>query len=294
MEKNQGIIGKKRRHIYEGIQSEYEESEFIIWGIPFDGTCSNRPGTRFGPRGIRSELDGLETYSPYLEEALETYKFCDIGDIDLPYGNTDIVMNRIYHATSDLLDDNKKLITIGGEHLISYPVIKAYLEKYNKLNVIHIDAHADLRDMYLGEKFSHATVMRLVYDMLLKGSIYQFGLRSGTREEFEFARSHTNLVFNTIDGIEKLIKVIGDEPVYLTIDLDVLDPSIFPGTGTPEPGGISFNELIEGLMKMIGLNIVGADIVELSPQFDNSGVSNIVGAKVLREVALLMAKNNMN
>lgn len=288
------MIEKKSKNSYEGIHSDYDNSDIIIWGIPFDGTCSNRPGTRFGPQAIRSELDGLETYSPYIDDSLETYKFCDIGDIELPFGNTDLTIKKIFNSTVDLLEDNKKLITIGGEHLISYPIIKAYLEKYKDLNIIHLDAHADLRSSYLGEKFSHATVMKLIYDMLHKGNLYQFGIRSGTKEEFEFGRNHTNLVFNAIDGIEKLVEKLGNKPVYLSIDLDVLDPSIFPGTGTPEPGGISFNELIEGIVGTLGLNIVGADIVELSPQYDNSGVSNIVGAKVLREVALLMAKNKTN
>lgn len=284
------MIEKKRQHIHEGIFTEYEDADVIIWGIPFDGTCSNRPGTRFGPSGIRSELIGLETYSPYLDDSLEAYKFCDIGDIELPFGNTNLVMENTYEAAKSLLEDNKRLLTMGGEHLISYPVIKAYIEKYRHLNVIHLDAHTDLRHDYIGEKFSHATVMQLVYQMLNQGKLYQYGIRSGTKEEFDFAKEHTELSFSSLDGMENLKHQIGDEPVYLSIDLDVLDPSIFPGTGTPEPGGISFNQLLDGIIKMVGLNVVGADVVELSPQYDPSGVSNIVGAKVLREVALLMVK----
>lgn len=284
------MIEKKRQHKHEGMFAAYEDADIVIWGIPFDGTCSNRPGTRFGPRGIRSELIGLETYSPYLDDSLEAYNYCDIGDIDLPFGNTNLVIDHVYQASKSLLEDNKRLLTMGGEHLISYPVIKAYIEKYSNLNVIHLDAHTDLRYDYMGEKLSHATVMQLVYQMLGQGNLYQYGIRSGTKEEFDFAKAHTVLSFNSLEGMESLVTKLGDEPVYLSIDLDVLDPSIFPGTGTPEPGGVSFNQLLDGIIKMVGLNVVGADIVELSPQYDPSGVSNIVGAKVLREVALLMAK----
>lgn len=283
------MIDKIKKNSFEGINSTYDEAEIVVWGIPFDGTCSNRPGTRFGPSELRSELDGLETYSPYLNKSLEDYKYCDIGDLEISFGNTNKVMEGIYNSTISLLEDNKKLITIGGEHLISYSVIKAYIEKYKHIHVIHLDAHADLRNDYLDEKFSHATVMRLVYSMLRNGKMFQFGIRSGTKDEFEFGRQHTNLVFNSLAGIELLQQKLNNEPVYLSVDLDVLDPSIFPGTGTPEPGGINYKELLDGLVNLSGLNIVGADIVELAPHYDHSGVSNVVAAKTLREIALLMA-----
>lgn len=283
------MIFKKEKHIYEGIYSTYDEANIVICGVPFDGTCSNRPGTRFGPIELRKEIDGLETYSPYQNKDLEDYLICDIGDIEFSLGNTEKTMDSIYSHISEVLEDHKKVLSIGGEHLVSFPIIKAFIEKYPKLHIIHLDAHTDLRDDYLGEKLSHATVLKRVYDIMGTGSIYQFGIRSGTREEFEFGRSHTNLHFNTLEDMEKLKDMIGDNPVYLTLDLDVLDPSIMPGTGTPSPGGASFNQLLEGLLTLSGLNIVGADIVELSPHYDASGVSNVVAAKLLREIALLMA-----
>ena len=279
---------KKEVHMYEGISSTYEEASIVICGIPFDGTCSNRPGTRFGPLELRKEIDGLETYSPYQNKDLEDYTICDIGDVDLPIGNTKKAMEEIYTFVSEILEDKKKVLSIGGEHLVSYPVIKAYLKHFPDLNIVHLDAHTDLRDTYLGEKLSHASVIKRVYDELVEGEIYQFGIRSGTKAEFEFGRKNTNLHFNTLSGMEKLKEILGDKPIYITLDLDVLDPSIMPGTGTPSPGGQSFNQLLEGLLSLEGLNIVGADIVELSPHYDSSGVSNVVAAKLLREILLLM------
>lgn len=279
---------KKQVNNYEGISSTYDESHTVICGLPFDGTCSNRPGTRFGPLELRKEIDGLETYSPYQNKDLSEYKICDIGDLELPIGNTSKSIDTIYTYINELLQDKKKVLSIGGEHLISYPVIKAYLEHYQDLNIIHLDAHTDLRDTYLGEKLSHATVIKRVYDELVDGKVYQFGIRSGTKKEFVFGKRYTNLHFNTLNGMEQLKSILGDKPVYLTLDLDVLDPSVMPGTGTPSPGGVSFNDLLAGLLSLNGLNIVGADIVELSPQYDTSGVSNVVAAKLLREILLLM------
>lgn len=282
------MVDKRRKHVFEGINSKYKDANIIICGVPFDGTCSNRPGTRFGPAELRKEVDGLETYSPYQDKDLDDYNYCDIGDFGFPFGNTDKVITQIYEDIKSILSDNKKIITLGGEHLISYPVVKAYLEKYPMMHIIHLDAHTDLRESFLGEKLSHATVIKRIYDELQGGSIHQFGIRSGTKEEFEFGHLNTHLHFNTLKGINDLKGSIGNVPVYLTIDLDVLDPSIFSGTGTPEPGGVSFNELIDSLLLISDLNVVGADIVELSPHYDVSGVSNVVAAKVLREVALLM------
>ncbi|MDA3925932.1 MAG: agmatinase [Kiritimatiellae bacterium] len=274
--------------IHEGILSGYAESDLVIFGIPFDGTVSFKPGTRFGPQAVRQELDGLETYSPYLDRDLADYKLCDLGDISLPLGNTGKVMDLIECEAQSCVADGKKTLAVGGEHLVSYPLIKAYLEKYPDLHIVHLDAHADLRDDYLGEKLSHATVMRRVFDDLGTGKIWQFGIRSGTKEEFAFAAENTVMQKFDLGCIDEVIGVIGDQPVYLSIDLDVLDPSIFSGTGTPEPGGVTFKELMVALQQMTGLNIVGGDMVELSPHYDQSGVSTAVACKVLREMVLIM------
>lgn len=282
------MLKKQKHYEHEGIFSSYEDSELVVFGIPYDGTVSYRPGTRFGPTAIRNELDGIETYSPYQNKDLIDYRVCDIGDLHIPFGNTERILNSIEKGTREILEDNKKTLVLGGEHLITYPMIKAYADKYPSLNIIHFDAHADLRDHYLEEQLSHATVMRRSYECLQDGKLYQFGIRSGTREEFDFAKKFTQMQRFDLTGIEELAKKLGDAPVYVTVDLDVLDPSIFSGTGTPEPGGINFKELVEGILRLDGLNIVGGDLVELSPHYDQSGVSTAVGCKILRELAMVM------
>lgn len=273
----------------EGIKNDYDESEIVIFGVPYDGTASYRPGARFAPQAIRHAIDSFETYSPYQDKEMCDFKYCDLGDMLLPFGNTFKVLDDIKKEISIILGDNKKTVLLGGEHLISFPIITEYINKYPDLNIIQFDAHADLRNDYLGETLSHATVIKRVYEKLAGGKIFQYGIRSGTKEEFEFADNHTKMCKFDLGSLENDIKILGDAPVYITIDLDVLDPSILSGTGTPEPGGICFNELIEGIIKLRKLNIVGADIVELSPHYDASGVSTAVACKILRELLLIMS-----
>lgn len=273
---------------HEGIFSDYSESDVVVFGIPYDGTASYRPGTRFGPSAIRGEIDGIETYSPYLARDLTDYKICDLGDIPMHFGRVEKILTEIKHEVSRILDDDKKTIAIGGEHLVSLPIIEAYIEKYPNLNVIQFDAHADLRDEFVGEKLSHATVMRRVHEKL-DGDLWQFGIRSGTKDEFAFADRFTRISPFNLKEVKSASYTIGQTPVYVTIDIDVLDPSIMPGTGTPEAGGINFRELMEGMKALSALNIVGADIVELSPHYDHSGVSTSAACKILREMLLILS-----
>lgn len=269
-----------------GFDNDYEEAKIVVFGAPFDGTTSFRPGTRFAPDVMRSESYGLETYSPYFDKDLVDVNIFDAGDLQFPFGNTEKVLKEIKEFTQGVVADGKIPLMIGGEHLVSYPAIESVFEKYKDLHVIHFDAHTDLRDEFKGERLSHATVLRRVWDFVGDGKIYQFGIRSGDGEEFRWAETHTKLTkFNT-NGFKEAVKEIGDKPVYITIDLDVLDPSVFPGTGTPEAGGITFNEMMEALKDMQGLNVVGADLVELSPHYDPTGVSNAVACKILRELVL--------
>lgn len=269
-----------------GFENEYEESGIVVFGSPFDGTTSFRPGTRFASNIMRSESYGLETYSPYLDKDLDDVNVFDAGDLEFPFGNTQKVLDTIYNFAAGVVKDDKIPVMIGGEHLVSLPAIKAVYEKHKDMYLIHFDAHTDLRDDYMGEKLSHASVIRRSWDFMGDGKIYQFGIRSGEKREFEWAKEHTNLTKFSCEGLAEAVKEIGDKPVYITIDLDILDPSIFPGTGTPEPGGITFKEMMEAIKTMQGLNIVGADIVELAPQYDTSGVSNAVACKILREMVL--------
>lgn len=278
---------------FMGMEDDYEESNLIVFGAGFDGTTSNRPGTRFAASSMRPEFYGLETYSPKLDLDMDDYKICDIGDLELSIGNTEAVLCEIYEGTKQIVNDNKVPFMIGGEHLVTLPAFKAVYEKYNDVYVLHFDAHTDLREAYNNNKNSHATVIKRVWDIVGDNRIFQFGIRSGTKEEFDFAlkNKHTYMETHTIDTFCDLVKSLGNKNVYLTIDLDVLDPSIFPGTGTPEPGGVTYKEFenIFNILKNSNINLVGADIVELSPDYDNTNVSTVVACKILRELTLVIS-----
>lgn len=271
-------------------ESEYEEASIVLFGAPFDGTTSFRPGARFGSKAIRNESFGIETYSPYQNKDLEDLKIFDRGDLDLCFGNTARVLQDIEDCTDKVLEDNKIPVMIGGEHLVTLGAVRAFAKKYKDLHVVHFDAHTDLRDDYLGEKLSHATVMRRVLEIIGDKKLYQYGIRSGEKAEFKFAEEHSNLTKFDFSGLEEDLKRLEGKPVYFTIDLDVLDPSEFPGTGTPEAGGVSFKELLKAILVVGKLNIVGFDIVELSPHYDSSGRSTAIACKILREMILACSK----
>ena len=279
-----------QRDIFISCESTFDDADIVLFGAPFDGPTSFRPGTRFGPKAIRSESFGIETYSPYQDKDLEDYKIFDGGDLDLCFGNTEEVLKDIELNVSEIIDNNKIPGMIGGEHLVTLGAIRALSKKYDNLHVIHFDAHTDLREDNLGVKLSHATVMRRVWDILGDYKIYQYGIRSGERKEFNWAKEHTKLTKFNFEGIEEAIKTLGNVPVYFSLDLDILDPSCFCGTGTPEAGGVSFNELLSNIIKIGDLNIVGFDMVELSPHYDNSGASTALACKTLREI--ILAINN--
>lgn len=278
---------------FMSMDDSYEESKLVVFGAGFDGTTSNRPGTRFASSSMRPGFYGLETYSPILDLDMDDYKICDIGDLELSIGNTDTVLNEIYEGTKSIIKDNKVPFMIGGEHLVTLPAFKAVHEKYNDLYVLHFDAHTDLREEYNNNENSHATVIKRIWDIVGDNKIFQFGIRSGTKEEFEFALKykHTYMETHTINTFKEIVDKLENKNIYLTIDLDVLDPSIFPGTGTPEPGGLTYKEF-EGIFKILknsNINLVGLDIVELSPDYDNTNVSTVTACKILRELALIVS-----
>ncbi|PKE17363.1 agmatinase [Macrococcoides caseolyticum] len=278
------------KHVYMSCESSFEEATTVIYGAPFDGTVSNRPGTRFAADAIRSESYGLETYSPYLNKDLEDVRIMDSGDVDITIGNKVKVLEELEDTARTILNADKLPFMIGGEHLVTLGPMRAVLEKYPDAMLVQLDAHTDLRDDYMGEPLSHATVVRRIHDLIGDNRIYQYGIRSGTKEEFDWSDTHTVLEKFSIDTLKDLPGIIGNTPVYVTIDLDCLDPSIFPGTGTPEPGGLTYRELEPAFKVFEQLNVVAADIVELSPPYDHSGVSNAVAAKVARELMLAITK----
>ena len=270
-----------------GTVEDIAAADWVMVGLPYDGTTSYRPGTRFGPAAIREASWSLETYSPWLDADLETdTAFYDAGELELPLGNREASLDCIEAAACAVLDQNKRWLGVGGEHLVTLPAIRAYAARYPDLAILHIDAHTDLRHEFMGETLSHATVMRRAVELIDPSRLVQVGLRSGLREEFAWVREHGTLLTSS-DQIPAARQRLGGHPVFLTLDLDVLDPSLFAGTGTPEPGGMQFNELMGWLRPFQGLNIVGMDVVELSPHYDASGVSTAVAAKVLRELMLL-------
>lgn len=280
----------KNIETFIGCESSFEDASLVIFGAPFDSTTSYRPGTRFASKTMRAESFGLETYSPYQDKDLEDICVFDAGDLELPFGNTNRVLDEISSITKTILDANKTPIMIGGEHLVTLGAFREIYKKYPDVYVIHFDAHTDLREDYLGEKLSHATVIKRVHDLVGDKKIYQFGIRSGEKTEFEFAKKHNYINNFNLDTFSEICEKLKGKPIYFTLDLDVLDPSCFPGTGTPEAGGIFFMELLNAIIKLSELNVVGADINELSPIYDQSGISTAIACKILREILLSIGK----
>ncbi|NOX37334.1 MAG: agmatinase [Calditrichaeota bacterium] len=273
---------------FEGCQSSYADARLVIVGAGFDGTSSYRPGSRFAPQSIRAEtLLSQENYSPYFQVDLTELAIHDAGDLDLPFGNKEEALRRIKETVQQIVSDGKIPCVIGGEHLVSLPVVQAVHRAYPDVHLLQLDAHLDLMDELFGDRLSHGTVMRRILETIGDGRrLFQVGVRSGSREEFQFARQHTQLYLFHTREFQKHVHLLEDRPVYLSLDVDVFDPALLPGTGTPEAGGIFFDEFIEFLKAIKHLNIVGCDLVELSPKLDPTGNSTITTAKILRELLI--------
>ena len=279
---------KKNVETFIGCDAEYEAAKIVMFGAPFDSTTSYRPGARFGSASIRHESYGLETYSLYQDKDLEDCEIFDSGDLELCFGSSEAALSDIRDRATEILEDGKLPFMIGGEHLVTLGAVRAAVTKYPELHIIHFDAHADLRDDYLGAKLSHACVLRRCHELVGDGKIHQFCIRSGERAEFAFAKEHTDMHPFSFDGLQEVVEELAGKqvPVYFTIDLDCLDPSVLPGTGTPEAGGVTFLELLEAMKQVAKTNIVGVDVNELAPMLDVSGVSTATACKVIRELLL--------
>ena len=277
-----------------GCDSSYRAADIVLYGAPFDSTTSYRPGARFGPSAIRHESFGLETYSPYQNADLTDFDVFDSGDLELCFGSSEAALADIEARAAEILKDGKLPLLLGGEHLVTLGAVRAVAQKYPGLHIIHFDAHADLRDDYLGAKLSHACVLRRCWEVLGDGRITQFGIRSGDREEWRWGKEHvtTHPFIVDMEVLQETLRKLEGKPVYFTLDLDVLDPSVFPGTGTPEPGGISFEELRRAVTQICSAaRIVGCDVNELSPALDASGASTAVACKIVREMLLALLGN---
>lgn len=280
----------KNIETYMECDKEASAAEIILFGAPFDSTTSYRPGTRFGSGAVRRESYGIECYSPYQDKDLTDTAVLDCGDLELCFGDTSQALEQITAFTKEVLEEKKLPFMLGGEHLVTLGAFRAVKEAYPDVHVIHFDAHADLREEYLDVKLSHACVLRRCWELVGDGRIHQFGIRSGDREEFRWGKEHVDTRKFDFEGLADILKELKGKPVYFTLDLDVLDPSVFPGTGTPEPGGVSFDELRKAATLVCEQgNIVGCDVNELSPHYDQSGVSTMVACKIVREMLLALS-----
>ena len=275
---------------YEGCPASFEDASIILVGAGFDGTSSYRSGSRNAPSAIRKDtLYSQENYSPYFGRDITEKAIHDFGDIEIVGRNKKLALERIQQTASYIFKHKKKPVVIGGEHLITLPCIQAALNFYPDLHIIQVDAHLDLLDELFGHKLSHGTVFRRVYDLLNEDMrICQVGIRSGSREEYEFAQKHTRMFPFRVDNFITELSNLKGYPVYLSLDLDVFDPSLIPGTGTPEAGGIMFDDYINLLKTIQDLNIIGCDVVELCPDIDPTGTSTIVAGKIIRELLLIL------
>lgn len=268
-----------------GACDTFTDADWVMVGLPYDGTCSNRPGSRFAPQAMRLASWGLETYSPGLDRDLEQIRFFDAGELEFPLGNREASLALIHRATDETYAAGKRWLGIGGEHLVTLPTMEAVLKYHPDVVVVHFDAHGDMREDYLGERLSHAAVLRRVVEHIGPERLSQIGIRSGPKPEFDWMRQHQTLIGGW-DERDRLAERIGDKPVFITLDLDALDPSILPGTGTPEAGGLTYTELERWLHWLGQFRVIGADVVELAPDYDPTGVSTAVACKVVRELLL--------
>ncbi|MEB2267449.1 agmatinase [Priestia megaterium] len=277
-------------NVFIGSHPVFEESEAVLYGMPMDWTVSYRPGSRFGPTRIREVSIGLEEYSPYLDRELEEVKYFDAGDIPLPFGNPQRSLNMIEEYIDQLLAADKFPLGMGGEHLVSWPVMKAMYKKYPDLAIIHMDAHTDLREEYEGEPLSHSTPIRKVAELIGPENVYSFGIRSGMKEEFQWAKENGMHIskFEVLEPLNEILPTLAGRPVYVTIDIDVLDPAHAPGTGTVDAGGITSKELLASIHAIAksDLRIVGGDLVEVAPIYDPSEQTANTASKLIREMIL--------
>ena len=266
-----------------GQNEDYKTSDVIMLGLPFDGTVSYRSGSRFAPEQIRLASWGLEDYSPRFDKHLQDVNFHDIGDLEFPLGNTYKSLDLIEKNVEEIYKDGKRVFGIGGEHLVTLPEVKAVSKFYKDLAIVHFDAHTDLREEYLGEEMSHSAVIRHISKIVGPQNLKQIGIRSGMKDEWEFMKQNNTLCHKYSD-----LDCLKGKKIFVTVDLDCLDPSVMPGTGTPESGGMQFNELVGWFEYLKNFDIVGADVVELAPDYDASGVSTAVATKVIRELLMVM------
>lgn len=296
--KIEGFIKAEILHEHALFSDKLVPESIHILGIPYEGTACYRKGTHRGPDEIRMASLQLERFSPYLEHELSEFpKFYDLGNIrgqcQNPSQSSWLEMMTTFFSMCenvDLAQEKIRFIVLGGEHSISYAPLVTALRTYEDLLMVHLDAHADLREEYEGYPHSHACVIRRVVEKFSMGhQLLQAGIRSGTKEEFLWMKKHNTLVSTQAALLEKLDKLSEGRPIYLTLDVDYFDPAYVGGTGTPEAGGETFASFVDIVRVLSRKNFIGADIVELSPPIDTTGNSTVFVAKVVRELSMALA-----
>ena len=278
--------------IFMSAQRSYKDCYVGLFGVRYDGTTSFRPGSRFGPSSIKEISTSIESYCPILDRDLEEINFVDFGSLKIPYGDPQPIIQSVEKVSNILISNNIKPLMLGGEHSITTGAIRTLSKIYSNLILIQLDAHADLRNEWLGSKYNHACTMRRCLEIIPSSNVLQIGIRSGTRDEFKELHNSNRFVElkagEISDSLEKRLEPFLGLPIYLTIDLDWFDPSVMPGTGTPEPGGFYWNDFADITYILKKHHLIGADIVELAPQLDSSGISNVLAAKVTRSMIMLL------
>ena len=281
-----------RNGAFMGSRQNLAECGIVLLGAPLDGTASYLPGSRFAPASIRTVSTALETYSPVLDKDLTDVAYFDAGDVDFAFGNVSVALAGIKKATAAIVQQGRRPMVMGGEHLITLPVVEAVYAAHPDLRVLHFDAHADLRASYIGEKFSHATVFRYISELIGADRVFQFGIRSGSREEFAYGRANTRFFpHEVVAPMKSILAELAGHPLYISVDIDVVDPAFAPGTGTPEPGGVAAAELLQAMDMLAPFNVVGWDVVEVCPPVDCGVITSVLAAKVMREALLIMGSS---
>ena len=282
------IPGTEKTGVFLAAGDDLENAAGVLLGCPLDDTGSFRGGSRFAPAQLRLVSGALEEYSLARDRDLRDISFFDGGDLVLAPGDTEASLDKIAAAVAAILGSGKKPFLLGGEHTITYGGVKGCLSKYPHLTVICLDAHADMRPAYLGAAFSHASVA--YYLRLLEGvDLYQFGIRSAEREELQGLRPGENIFFHLLrEPLEKMLPILSERPLYVSLDIDIVDPAFAPGVTAPEPGGVTSAELLEifSLLEKLKDNVIAFDLVEISPPYDPAQITALLGAKIIREALL--------
>ena len=283
---------------------EVERADVVVWGIPFDSGVSYRPGARFGPAHIRESSRLLRPFNPTLVvEPFATQQVVDAGDIGVNPFNIAEALATIETEADALLATGAQLLTLGGDHTIALPLLRSLHKQHGSIAVVHFDAHLDTWNSYFGADYTHGTPFRRAYEegLLAIDSCLHVGIR-GPLYSTEDLTDDQKLSFDIVHAVEldqlgsagvvqRIKDRIGNFPLYVSIDIDVLDPAFAPGTGTPEAGGFTSRELLAVIRGLAGLNLVGADIVEVAPAYDHAQITGIAASHLAYELLSVLAVN---